>query len=221
MLSNLLLCRMCTYADEEVEDKPELSSSQINKNLRKKIGPKELTLLSFLIAKGDAHDAQVFQCVCVCDCLHMCTGHYEEVERVTRMTLENTDIDDGEGMGFLCKLLVFQAELYKQMGLWTLALCLYLDVVDLICSLGMYDMMCVMRFDQSSYLYLNLFSTDVVGFDDGNACVAIGGVTNCLRKMHLPLLAKEFMSSVVAKLEAQRGFRLEVMTNITHYDKYV
>lgn len=117
-----------------------------------KYGIRELSLLPFLIAKG----------------------LFEDAERMIRATLSNNAVDEGEGLTTLIRLLNFQAEVYKQMGLWPLALGLYLDAADLTASL--------------------------LGFDDYITTTAMGLVTNCFRKMHYPTLAREYISAVAEKL---------------------
>mgnify|MGYP003387157581 CR=1 FL=1 len=80
------------------------------------------------------------------------------------------------GMSYLEKLFHVLAEMYKFMGLWVLALGIYLDAGDMVVSL--------------------------LGYDDDHAVCALGYVTSCLRKMHLPVLAESYVDSVRIQIEA-------------------
>lgn len=118
-----------------------------------KNGLKELNLIPFLIAKG----------------------HYEEVERIIRGALDSDKVDEGEGAGYLIQLLTMQAEMYRMMNVYPLALGCLMDCVDILAGL--------------------------IGFDDVACITAIGFVSNCLRKMQCKDLATTYVSSICAKLE--------------------
>ena len=80
-------------------------------------------------------------------------------------------------MSYLEKLLHQLAEMYKLMGLWVLALGLYLDAGDMVLSL--------------------------LGYENDHGISAMGYVTSCLRKMHLPVLARGYLSHVCKQIEDQ------------------
>ena len=139
----------------------------------KKYGIRELSLVPFLIAKG----------------------LFEDTERMIRATLSNNAVDEGEGITTLIRLLNLLAELYKQMGLWPLALGLYMDAADLTASL--------------------------LGFDDYITNTAMGLVTNCFRKMHYPTLAREYISSIAEKLRHTLDPKSKVVAlKVIDADKY-
>jgi len=105
----------------------------------------------------------------------ICKGHFEEAERLIRAGMDNEIVNEGEGLGNLIKLLALQAELYKHMGLWPLALANYLDCVDLTASL--------------------------LGFEDDATIAMIELVTNTFRKMHCANAAKEYITAICLKLD--------------------
>ena len=111
-------------------------------------GPREMTLIPYLIAKG----------------------HYQESERVIRVAIEKPHANEGEGLLILSKLLSLQAEMYKFMGLFPLALGLLMDCVDLYAAL--------------------------VGYDDSSFHHAVCLVTSLLRKMKAPLLIKRYLQNI-------------------------
>ena len=125
--------------------------------------PAEVLLLPFLVSRG----------------------HFEEVERTVRVAISRSNVDEGEGMLTLLKILHVQADMYKMMGLWPLALAIYLDCVDL--------------------------TAGIVGFDDPGTINATVCVSSCLRKMHMPADAKTFIQNFNFRLEeetfGQRTFR--------------
>lgn len=63
------------------------------------------------------------------------TGNYDETERTIRICIKDRQINDGDGLLLLTKMLGMQAEMYKYMGLWPLALALLLDCADLMVGL--------------------------------------------------------------------------------------
>jgi hypothetical protein len=93
-----------------LESQTTISTISIVNPLKK---PKELTLLPYLLSKG----------------------HYEEVERMIRILLAKPAIDEGEGVLQLLKILSYQADMYKSMGLFPLAVAIYLDITDITASL--------------------------------------------------------------------------------------
>ena len=64
------------------------------------------------------------------DSVFACEGLFNEVERGSRMMLGLKSVDEGGGMLNLVKAYCMHAEMYKNMGLWVLALALYLDSMD-------------------------------------------------------------------------------------------
>jgi hypothetical protein len=136
--------------------------------------PKELALLPFLIAKG----------------------HFEEAERTLRIALGKAAVDEGEGLKLLVSLLTLQAEMYKSMGLWPLALATYFDCVDLTASL--------------------------MGFNDSATLGAIALLVSCMRKMQCVHLAGKYIKSLCTMVEQQtlKAVRLEIVDKIKKVDRY-
>ena len=145
--SGFLLPNLDEDEDSQVSSMP---ATMIKKN---KFVSKELTVVPFLI----------------------CKGHFEEAERLIRAGMDNEIVNEGEGLGNLIKLLALQAELYKHMGLWPLALANYLDCVDLTASL--------------------------LGFEDDATISMIELVTSTFRKMHCASNAKEYITAICLKLD--------------------
>lgn len=114
--------------------------------------PREMTLLPYLISKG----------------------HFEEAERVVRIALGKQAVDEGEGMYLLLKILGLQADMYKMMGLWALAMAIYVDVAELTASL--------------------------LGLSDNVTFKALTLVSSCFRKMQQPKLAEDFMKHCIEQL---------------------
>ena len=135
--------------------------------------PKEMNLIPFLVAKG----------------------HFEEVERTVRITLGKTAVDEGEGMLVLLKLLYLQAEMYKVMGLWSLALGIYLDCADLTYAL--------------------------LGFSDFTSMSAMKLVTSCLRKMQEMSMASEYVKLLCGLVDKNlmKKMKSEIVKNIKERDK--
>lgn len=135
--------------------------------------PKEMNLIPFLIAKG----------------------HFEEVERTVRITLGKTAVDEGEGMLVLLKILQLQAEMYKAMGLWPLALGIYLDCADLTYAL--------------------------LGFSDFTSMSALKLVTSCLRKMKEMKMASEYVKTLCGLVDKNlmKKMKNEIVKNIKERDK--
>lgn len=104
-------------------------------------------------------------------------GHFEEVERSVRISISRKSVDEGEGMILLLKVFHLQADMYKLMGLFPLALAVYLDCVDLTASL--------------------------LGFGDPATTAATICVSSCLRKMHMPAMAKTFIANFGHRLEEE------------------
>lgn len=69
------------------------------------------------------------------------------------------------------------AEMYKLMGLWVLGLGLYMDSTDIVISL--------------------------LGYEDNYSIECLGYCTNCLRKMHLPVLAKNYIRAITTQIEEE------------------
>lgn len=137
--------------------------------------PKELALLPFLLAKG----------------------HYEEAERTLRIALGKQAVDEGEGLQLLVALLTLQAEMYKSMGLWPLALGIYFDCVDMNASL--------------------------MGFGDPATQAAVVLLVACLRKMQCVQLAGKYVKALCVMVEAEtlRNTKLEIVEKIKKQDGYV
>jgi hypothetical protein len=114
--------------------------------------PQELGLIPFLLAKG----------------------HFEETERLVRAALGLPNVNEGEGLGLLLRVLALQAEMYKEMGLWPLAVGVCMDCVDLAASL--------------------------LGYDDDESRAAICATTSTLRKMRCPNLAKRYVEGICSQL---------------------
>lgn len=135
--------------------------------------PKELALIPYLLAKG----------------------HFEEVERLVRIALGKRAVDEGEGLKLLVKLLALQAEMYKHMGVWCLALANYIDCVDLMGSL--------------------------MGFDYPATLQAVDLVTSCMRKMQRPDLAAAYVTALCEEIETEtmKSFRGEFVENVKRQDR--
>jgi hypothetical protein len=80
-------------------------------------GPKELTLIPLLVANES----------------------YDEVERLIRIAIQKAEYHSEDGILFIIRLLQYQIEIYKRIGLWHLSLYLSLDAVDWIISRLGYD----------------------------------------------------------------------------------
>ena len=135
--------------------------------------PKELALLPYLIAKG----------------------HYEEAERTLRIALGKRAVDEGEGLKILISLLTLQAEMYKSMGLWPLALAIYFDCVDLNASL--------------------------MGYNDTATQASIVLLIACLRKMQCVQLAGKHVKSLcqMVQRETLKSARAEIVEKIKKQDR--
>jgi hypothetical protein len=114
--------------------------------------PREMTLLPYLIAKG----------------------HFEEAERMVRIAIGKQAVDEGEGMYLLLKVLGLQADMYKMMGLWPLAMAIYIDIAELTASL--------------------------LGLSDNVTFKALTLVSSCFRKMQQPKLAEDYMKHCIEQL---------------------
>jgi hypothetical protein len=123
------------------------------KHDRAKIQPSELSLLHVLLSNRN----------------------YEEVERVCRICLALDEYGGEEGVLYVVTLTILQAEMYKMMGLWVLALALYLDATDLLVSR--------------------------LGFDDKVCVSAFCNIDLILRRMDLESSGKLYISSLLAKMK--------------------
>ena len=117
--------------------------------------PQELNLIPFLLAKGQ----------------------FEEVDRMVRVALAQKTINEGEGIIYLVNALALQADMYKLMGLYPLALAMYLESFDLTVSM--------------------------LGFNCSQAMNAMQWVSSCLIKMRCPALSKEWTHNVCRALETE------------------
>jgi hypothetical protein len=129
------------YSLASTEDSASIKTTQDK-------GPREMTLIPFLIAKG----------------------HYAETERVIRVALDKPSANEGEGLLVLNKLLGFQAEMYKMMGLFPLALGILMDCADMMASL--------------------------MGYCDAAFHTAVCQVCALLRLMKAPLLIKRYLENI-------------------------
>jgi hypothetical protein len=120
-----------------------------------------------------------------------------QVERTLRIVIGYQSIDEGQGLLLLLKVLHMQAEMYKQMGLWPLALGLYLDCAD---------------------MYVGL-----MGIGDAGTIAAFGLVVSCLRKMQCNEQASEYLASLCGKLrkDVMGPEKKAAIGNIIAYDRYV
>lgn len=137
--------------------------------------PKELALLPYLIAKG----------------------HYEEAERTLRIALSKRAVDEGEGLKVLISLLTLQAEMYKSMGLWPLALAIYFDCVDMNASL--------------------------MGYNDSATLASIVLLVSCLRKMQCVTLAGKYVKGLcqMVQQETMKSMKMEIIEKIKKQDRCV
>lgn len=135
--------------------------------------PKELALLPFLIAKG----------------------HFEEAERTLRIALGKRAVDEGEGLKILITLLTLQAEMYKSMGIWPLALAIYFDCVDL--------------------------SASVMGFNDSATLASVVLLVACMRKMQCVHLAGKYVKALCRMVETEclKSMRVEIVEKIKKQDR--
>jgi ankyrin repeat protein/acyl-CoA-binding protein len=169
--SNLVGSSMSISTSSNLLEDESLESLSVYKEDRH--GIRELYLLPYLISKG----------------------HFEDSERIIRAALENNAVDEGEGLSTLVKILSLAAELYKMLGLWPLALGLYLDCADLTAAL--------------------------LGFDDTITITAICQVSTCLRKMHYTSYAREYLNHICDDLRATYDpKRRSVAIRILDGDKY-
>ena len=134
--------------------------------------PRELALIPFLLSKG----------------------HFEDVERTVRIALGKHAVDEGEGLRILVKILALQAELYKHMGAWPLALAIYLDCVDI--------------------------SASLLGYEAEGTLLALDLVTTCLRKMQEVDLAGRYIAGLCGMIDKEvlRGKKQEMTYLITQQD---
>ncbi len=117
--------------------------------------PGELSLIAFMVAKGQ----------------------FEEADRAVRVAVSQKSINEGEGAIFLMYAMALQADMYKLMGLYPLALGTYLECFDLIIS--------------------------ILGFNATQSTTAMQWVSSCLLKMRCPALSKEWMNNVCRFLETE------------------
>jgi hypothetical protein len=157
-------------AGDEISISVASSVSAVNPTKK----PKELALLPYLIAKG----------------------HYEEAERTLRIALGKRAVDEGEGLKVLITLLTLQAEMYKSMGLWSLALAIYFDCVDM--------------------------NASVMGFNDASTLSSIVLLVSCLRKMQCVALAGKYVKALctMVQRETMKAMKMEIVEKIKKQDRY-
>lgn len=133
--------------------------------------PREITMIPFLIAKG----------------------HYEEVERLVRLLIGNRDVNEGEGLSLLVKVLILQAGMYELMGLWPLAVGVLMDCVEL--------------------------TSRLLGFEDVFTLSCINKTTLALRKMNCGEIAKEFIKSLNLKMSNSNKSEIKSALGKAIHDK--
>jgi ankyrin repeat protein len=126
-------------------------------------GVRDLPLLPYLVAKG----------------------HVEDLERAVRSCYGQAGEEDS--LQILPRLLCMQAEACKLLGLWPLALALFLDRADMLATL--------------------------TGYENIATIGAICHVTSCLRKMGMGHLAKSYLRAIVRKLEGKYENQLHISDN--------
>lgn len=104
-------------------------------------------------------------------------GLFNEVERGSRMMLGLKSVDEGGGMLNLIKAYCMHAEMYKNMGLWVLALAQYLDSMD------------------STILLL--------GYQQTQSYNGVRYIIQCLLKMRCVPLAKEYIEALCRRIEQE------------------
>lgn len=104
-------------------------------------------------------------------------GLFNEVERGARMMLGLKSVNEGEGMMNMVKAFCVQAELYKNMGLWVLALATYLDSMD------------------STIILL--------GYQQTQSYNGLRYIVQCLLKMRCVPLAKEYTETMCKRIEQE------------------
>lgn len=104
-------------------------------------------------------------------------GLFNEVERGARMMLGLKSVNEGEGMMNMVKAFCVQAELYKNMGLWVLALADYMDSMDATIML--------------------------LGYQQTQSYNGLRYIIQCLIKMRCVPLAKEYTEAVCRRIEQE------------------
>jgi hypothetical protein len=131
--------------------------------------PREMTLIPFLISKG----------------------HLDEAERIIRITISKQAVDEGEGILYLYKILSWQADMYKSMGLYTLALSIYLDLIDT--------------------------AGNLLGINDYLTKKAISSILMCYYQMQAGEYAKDFIDNILrecSQVIRSHGNQDEIIRNM-------
>ena len=137
----------------EVQVKSSSLTNSYSRQERANIQPSELPMLHVLLSNGN----------------------YEEVERVCRICVALEEYGGEEGVGYVVTLAILQGEMYKLMGLWVLALAVYVDATDLLVSrLGFDDKLCINAFCNVDFIF---------------------------RRLDMPAAGKLYISSLVAKIK--------------------
>lgn len=104
-------------------------------------------------------------------------GQYEEVERMSRVTISLKTVDEGEGILVMIKAMTLQADMYKMMGLYPLALGIYLDCFDHI--------------------------VNVMGYSDNNTANCLRTVIQALLNMRCLKEATTYVHTICHRLEQE------------------
>jgi hypothetical protein len=114
-----------------------------------------------------------------------------------RILLAKPAIDEGEGIFLLLKILSLQADMYKTMGLFPLALSLYLDIADITASL--------------------------LGFSEYVTFKAFGLVMLCYKKMGKSYQSDSYLKFITDKLatELKKNEKLIVIDKLNQLNKNI
>ena len=137
----------------EVQVKSITLTDQYSAKDRLKIQPSEIPLLHVLLSNNN----------------------YEEVERVCRICLALEEYGGEAGVLYMVTLGILQSEMYKMLGLWVLALAVYVDVTDLLVSR--------------------------LGFDDRLSIDAFCNIDLLFRRLDMSAAGKLYISTLVARIK--------------------
>lgn len=139
----------------------------------KNYGPRELSLIPYFLAQG----------------------HLEEVERLIRVVLGRSYVNEGEGLAFLLKILLFQGEMYQLIGLWPLAWAVLLDSSEMAAAL--------------------------LGYQHNLTLQLIAAMLACMRRMQMEHEAKNLMIEIYRRVEgsAASDLRIAMAKRIIEFDK--
>lgn len=140
-------------SDKEANVKSISLTENYSQLERAKIQPSEIPLLHVLLSNRN----------------------FEEVERVCRICVALEEYGGEDGVMYVVTLGMLQAEMYKMLGLWVLALAVYVDATDLL----------VTR----------------LGFDDRLCISAFCNIDMIFRRLEMPAAGKLYISSLVARIK--------------------